>query len=83
MFYRGRVQGVGFRWSAQRVAAGFAVSGFVRNLEDGRVQLVAQGERGEVERFLAALAARMGAGISGVELSWEEASQDFTGFHIR
>ncbi|MFM8807561.1 MAG: acylphosphatase, partial [Chthoniobacterales bacterium] len=55
VFYEGRVQGVGFRYTARRVAAGFDVSGYVRNLSDGRVELLASGEPDEVDGFLASL----------------------------
>ena len=55
VFYEGRVQGVGFRYTARRVASGFDVAGFVRNLPDGRVELVASGEPAEVDDFLAAM----------------------------
>jgi acylphosphatase len=54
VFYEGRVQGVGFRYSARRVAAGFDVAGYVRNLPDGRVELVASGDEEEVDGFLLA-----------------------------
>ena len=54
VFYEGRVQGVGFRYGTRRVAAGFDVAGYVRNLPDGRVELVASGEPGEVDEFLQA-----------------------------
>jgi acylphosphatase len=55
VFYEGRVQGVGFRYTARRVAAGFDVAGYVRNLPDGRVELVASGDDGEVDGFLEAV----------------------------
>jgi acylphosphatase len=55
VFYEGRVQGVGFRYTARRVAAGFDVAGYVRNLPDGRVELVASGDADEVDGFLEAL----------------------------
>lgn len=55
VFYEGRVQGVGFRYSARRVAAGFDIAGHVRNLPDGRVEIVASGEPREVDDFLKAL----------------------------
>jgi len=54
-FYEGRVQGVGFRYTARRIAAGFDVAGFVRNLADGRVEIVASGDDDEVDGFLEAL----------------------------
>lgn len=51
--YEGRVQGVGFRWTVKNLAQGFDVAGHVKNLPDGRVELVAQGD--EVEDFLEAI----------------------------
>jgi acylphosphatase len=54
-FYEGRVQGVGFRWTVKNLARGFDVTGWVRNLPDGRVELLAQGEPEEVTAFLDAM----------------------------
>lgn len=61
--YAGRVQGVGFRYTAQGLAARFSLAGYVRNLPDGRVELVVEGEADEVEAVLAAVGRRMGANI--------------------
>ena len=80
--YSGRVQGVGFRYTAQHMAAGYAVAGHVRNLPDGDVELVAEGEADEVERFLAAVAGRMGANIGRAAVQ-DEAPAGRRGFHIR
>jgi acylphosphatase len=52
LFYTGRVQGVGFRYSVKQISAGYEVAGTVRNLADGRVELVVQGEEGEMEAML-------------------------------
>lgn len=57
VFYSGRVQGVGFRYSVKRLATGYDVVGWVRNLPDGRVELRVDGEPGEVAAFLEAIAA--------------------------
>lgn len=65
VIYTGRVQGVGFRWTCERIAGGFAVAGYAQNRSDGSVILEAEGEHGEVESFLAAIDDAMGANITG------------------
>jgi acylphosphatase len=80
--YSGRVQGVGFRYTAQQLAAGYAVAGHVRNLPDGDVELAAEGEADEVERFLAAVAARMAGYIARTAVH-DALPEARTGFHIR
>ena len=55
VFYEGRVQGVGFRFTVKELAAGFDVTGYARNLPDGRVELEVQGSEQEVDAFLQAI----------------------------
>lgn len=55
LFYSGRVQGVGFRYSVKQLIAGYDLSGSVRNLEDGRVELLIQGPEDELESLLEAV----------------------------
>ena len=55
VFYEGNVQGVGFRYSVRQIAKGFDITGSVRNLRDGRVELLAAGEADEVRAFLEAI----------------------------
>lgn len=55
VFYEGNVQGVGFRYSVRQIAKGFDITGSVRNLRDGRVELLATGEEDEVRAFVEAI----------------------------
>jgi acylphosphatase len=55
LFFEGRVQGVGFRWSVRNVAKGFDLKGWICNLADGRVQMQVTGEEQEVRDFLDAI----------------------------
>ena len=64
VLYSGRVQGVGFRATTRRVASGFDVAGTVRNLADGRVEVVVEGEEGEVRGFLDAIRGRMSGNVT-------------------
>jgi acylphosphatase len=56
VFFEGNVQGIGFRWSVKKIATGFEVTGWVRNLPDGRVELQISGDENEVREFLDAIA---------------------------
>jgi acylphosphatase len=80
----GRVQGVGFRWFVARLAQREALGGFVRNLPDGRVEVLASGEEVALERLLAAL--REGpphAQVAGVSVSDDPAATSSARFEIR
>ncbi|HUT12151.1 MAG TPA: acylphosphatase [Thermoguttaceae bacterium] len=81
--YSGRVHGVGFRYTVRRIASRFVVGGFVKNLPDGRVQLIAEGVPEEVRRFLDAVAEEMDYYISGVQTQAGPATGQFRGFDIR
>lgn len=83
IFYSGRVQGVGFRYSTKMVACGFEVTGTVRNLPDGRVELLAEGSRDELESFrLAIQDSDVGRFVRHEETAWGEAKNEFRGFEI-
>ncbi|MBC7853566.1 MAG: acylphosphatase [Pirellulaceae bacterium] len=78
--YSGHVQGVGFRWNACSVARDYSVTGYVRNLSDGRVHLVAEGEREEVERFLTAIADSMQGNIGHADTEVSPATGEYQSF---
>jgi acylphosphatase len=69
VLYEGRVQGVGFRYTTVRLAQGFAVEGFVRNLPDGGVEVVAEGEPEELSRFADAIGREMSGHIRSTQVS--------------
>ena len=82
--FSGRVQGVGFRFTCQSLARGFEVAGFVRNLPDGRVELVAEGESNELDAFLASIRLEMDSYITNVTTEPESPGQHpLVGFSIR
>ena len=82
-YFSGNVQGVGFRFTARHVAQNFDVGGYVRNLDDGRVEVVAEGERDEIDRFLAALEQKMEGFIRQRTDSDMPATGQFLDFQVR
>ena len=81
--FSGSVQGVGFRYTALRVAEQFDVAGYAKNLGDGRVEIVAEGPPDQIDGFLAAIQDRMGYHIQDVAQQVSEPSGQFDGFGIR
>jgi acylphosphatase len=83
VFFSGRVQGVGFRYTTRRIASAHRVSGYVRNLPDGRVEVVAEGDRTEVADFIQNLCETMDGYIRNRDVHHLEATGEFDGFDIR
>ena len=83
VWYRGHVQGVGFRYRCQEIASRFQIAGYVRNLTDGRVHLVAEGEPAELDRFLADVAAALEVHIRQADITRSSPSGEFVEFVIR
>ena len=83
VIYSGRVQGVGFRYTAKNVATGYEVSGMVRNLPEGTVELIAEGSKDELEGFQQAIReSGLGSLIAREDVQWAEAKNEFRGFEI-
>jgi acylphosphatase len=83
VYIRGRVQGVGFRWFVEREAHRAWVSGFVRNLPDGRVEVVAEGPKNVLEAFLSTLRrGPAGAEVHELTAQWD-APTGLSGFRIQ
>lgn len=77
------MQGVGFRYTVRNLVNGFEATGTVRNLEDGRVELVAEGTREELEGLLEAVRqSEVGRFIRQEQIDWRQATNEFRGFEI-
>jgi acylphosphatase len=84
LFIDGRVQGVFYRGFTQGLAHNLGLSGWVRNLRDGRVEAVLEGKRELVEEAIKeCYAGPPGARVTNIEVAWEASAGQEKGFHIR
>jgi acylphosphatase len=83
VLYSGRVQGVGFRVTVRQHACGYDVTGTVRNLPDGRVEVIAEGARAELKSFLEGIAeSELSGFIAKQHETWSKALGNLKGFAI-
>ena len=83
VLFSGRVQGVGFRYTVKKLVHGVEVTGTVRNLVDGRVELDAEGEQSELAEFLEAVqSSELGHFIQQSDARWSDPNNEFRGFEI-
>jgi len=83
VLYGGRVQGVGFRATVRHIARGYDVTGLVHNLPDGRVELVAEGMKEELDAFLAGIVTgELSGNIATRVETWGAAHGHFRGFAL-
>jgi len=80
--YIGTVQGVGFRYTVERAARELGVRGWVKNLRNGSVEVVAEASKEVLSQFLDNIRERFSGYISSVDLDWLEASGEFREFTI-
>jgi acylphosphatase len=83
VLYEGRVQGVGFRYTVSTIAKAFPVRGYVRNLPDGRVEVIVEGSHSDVEGFLGEIRAARAVGIKRETQSEAPGTGEFTDFTVR
>ncbi len=84
VYFEGRVQGVGFRWTVRHIAKGFDVKGWVRNLIDGGVEMQVSGEAGEVRAFIDAIGeSELRSHIRNTSETKLDAPVEANGFEIR
>lgn len=83
LVFSGRVQGVGFRYAVRSIAKRYPIAGYVRNLPDGTVELVARGAPGAIDKLIAEISLRFRDNIAGVERNSDWAEETPDGFDIR
>ena len=83
IFFRGHVQGVGFRFTAEKVATDLFLSGWVRNTRDGGVEVLCEGQIDDINAMVEVLKKEMPHYISNVEIEWLEPNHEFTDFKIK
>jgi len=82
IYYNGRVQGVGFRFSAEYIAQELNLTGWIKNLPDGRVELIAEGDEGILKKLIDEIENRMGSYVSNQLVYWEEFKGEFEHFGV-
>ena len=82
IFYDGRVQGVGFRFTVEYIASDLNVKGWVKNLHDGRVEAMAEAEGDALNEFLKRIRDRMGIYIVNEVVDWFDAKNEFKSFDV-
>ena len=84
IFVSGFVQGVGFRWYARDIAKELGLLGYVKNLFDGRVEVVAEGKEDILQKFILELKkGSLAENIDGIETQEEDPDDEFTDFRIK
>ncbi len=83
VYYDGMVQGVGFRFTVEALARRSDVVGWVKNLPDGKVELLCEGEEGVLIEFLRKTKDAMQRYVHNAEVSWSEPTGEFDSFNIR
>ncbi len=82
-YYSGSVQGVGFRFTAERIAASLGIKGWVKNLRDGRVEVICEGQISTLKEFLRKVDSIFKNYITDIDAEWSEPTGEFSYFDIR
>ena len=81
-YYTGSVQGVGFRFAAERLATSFNLTGWVKNLKDGRVELVCEGKEAALKELLEKVYDIFKEYIRDADIEWDKAAGEFKDFRV-
>ena len=84
IYCSGMVQGVGFRFTAERIAMSLGLTGWAKNLRDGRVEVICEGGESDLVDFISKMkSGPMKRYITGTQVTWQDATGEFAGFTIR
>ena len=83
VFFSGKVQGGGFRYTTHEIASGLGLGGWVKNLNDGRVEVLCEGEEKELKSLVAKINRFLKNYIVNTDINWEEPDYKFDGFEVR
>ncbi|MFH1189125.1 MAG: acylphosphatase [Candidatus Omnitrophota bacterium] len=83
VYYKGMVQGVGFRITAHMRAAALGLKGWVKNLDDGRVEVLCEGDERKIRTFLEDMSSVFKKYIDDIGIEWQDATGEYEGFDIR
>ncbi len=83
VFFSGRVQGVGFRFTAVQIAQELGVCGWVRNMHDSRVEVVAEAREDALKDFLSRIESRFSRYIQYADVTWLDATQEYSDFGVK
>lgn len=83
IFFEGRVQGVGFRYTTEKLALEIGLTGWVKNMPDGRVEVLCEGDRPRIEALVDGLKnSPLGVHIRKVVCNWQPPTGEFTDFSV-
>ncbi len=83
VYYSGTVQGVGFRYTAERVAGSLGLKGWAKNLPDGRVEVLCEGPKAALDQFAEKIYSVFKEYIRDADIDWSDATGEFDDFDIR
>lgn len=84
IFVYGRVQGIFFRYNTNKVANKLGLKGFVRNLDDGGVEVIAEGNKNNLKELIEfCKKGPLGARVKDIKINFEKAKNEFSGFEVR
>jgi len=83
VYYTGKVQGVGFRFTTEDIAQDLGITGWVKNLRNGPVEVVAEAEEDTLKDFLGRISQYFSRYISDIDVEWRQATGEFKDFGIR